>query len=158
MSKSPLNCVCFCGHWLGYRKSLTGLTYCKTHFSLLGNKCVPRDKKRLLLIDFAPRESSEQIKNMIWILKLVPLSICQMYQCSSKQSRSNSLYRPTWILKFCARGIEGINTIVTSTCRGLWWIADEEDECLTAQYQGCKDTDGDIGQSWRARMLISGSN
>lgn len=34
--------------------------------------CAKRDKKQLLLIDFAPRESSEQIKNMIWILKLVP--------------------------------------------------------------------------------------
>lgn len=65
---------------------------------------------------------------MIWILKLVPFSIYQMYQCSSKESRSNSLYRPTWILNFCAGGIECLNTTVISTCQGLWWVVDEADE------------------------------
>lgn len=100
----------------------------------LWQMCAKWDKKKPLLIDFAPRESSAQSnikkwKNMIWILKLVPSSIYQMYQTTSKQSRSNSLYRPTWILKFGARGIECINTTVTSTCQGLQWVADEVDEC-----------------------------
>lgn len=54
--------------------------------------------------------------------------------------------------------MEGINTDVTGTCRRLRWIADEADEWLALQKQGCKDTDGDIGQSWRERVLISGSN
>lgn len=95
---------------------------------------------------------------MMWILKLEPFSICPMYQCSSKQSRSNSLYRPACILKFRAWGIEGINTAVISTCQGPRRIVDEADEWLAEQQHGWKDTDDDIGQSRRARMLISVSD